>query len=53
MEKSLNEGRLSEKGQDKVYVVILHFPSKKLWTKPPTSSQGTSGFLQRFSFSHD
>ena len=25
MEKSLNEGRPSEKGQDKVYVVILHF----------------------------
>ena len=39
MEKSLNEGRPSEKGRDKVYVVILHFPSEKLWTKPHTSLQ--------------
>ena len=29
MEKSLNEGRFSGKGQDKLYVVILHFPSEK------------------------
>ena len=29
MEKSLNEGRFSGKGQDKLDVVILHFLSEK------------------------
>ena len=29
MEKSLNEGRFSGKEQDKLDVVILHFPSEK------------------------
>ena len=30
MEKSLNEGRFSGKGQDKLDVVILHFPNENL-----------------------
>lgn len=48
MEKSLNEGCPSKKGQDKVYVVILQFPSIKLWTKPHTSLQADLWFSPAF-----
>ena len=48
MEKSLNEGFPRKKGQDKVYVVILHFPSIKLWTKPHTSLQADLWFSPAF-----
>ena len=48
MEKSQNEGCPSKKGQDKVYVVILQFPSIKLWTKPHTSLQADLWFSPAF-----
>ena len=48
MEKSVNEGCPSKKGQDKVYVVILQFSSIKLWTKPHTSLQADLWFSPAF-----
>ena len=50
MEKSLNEGCPSKKGQDKVYVIILHFPSKNLWTKPHTLLRADLWFSLAFLF---
>ena len=50
MEVLLNEGRRNEKGQNKVYVVILHLSSKNLWTKPRFSLQANLWFSPAFFF---